>query len=95
MRLRECLEGLAPKSWIFGEQGGHKLLKSDAIAAGLSERILPEGTPGPLISVEDWSSKTVENGGPIAFMLARDLQVDGVIVAPIASKRGPNVNPAA
>jgi len=56
------------------------------IAAGLSQRILPEGTPVSLISVEDWSSKTAENGGPIAFMLASDLQVDGVIVAPIGSK---------
>jgi hypothetical protein len=56
------------------------------IAAGLSQRILPEGTPVSLISVEDWSSKTAENGGPIAFMLAGDLQVDGVIVAPIGSK---------
>ena len=56
------------------------------IAAGLSQRILPEGTPVSLISVEDWSSKTAENGGPIAFMLASDIQVDGVIVAPIGSK---------
>jgi hypothetical protein len=56
------------------------------IAAGLSPRILPEGTPVSLISVEDWSSKTAENGGPIAFMLAADIQVDGVMVAPIGSK---------
>jgi hypothetical protein len=56
------------------------------IAARFSQRILPEGTPVRLISVEDWSSKTAENGGPIAFMLAGDLQVDGVIVAPIGSK---------
>ncbi len=39
-----------------------------------------------LISVEDWSAKTGENGGPVAFMLASDLKVDGVIVAPIGSK---------
>jgi hypothetical protein len=56
------------------------------ITAGLSQRILPEGTPVSLISVENWSSKTAENGGPIAFMLAGDLQVDGVIVAPVGSK---------
>ena len=55
-------------------------------AARLSQRILAEGTPVSLISVEDWSSKTAENGGPIAFLLAGDLQVDGVIVAPIGSK---------
>jgi hypothetical protein len=56
------------------------------MAAGLTKRILPEGTPVSLISVEDWSSKTAEKGGPIAFMLAGDLQVDGVIIAPIGSK---------
>jgi hypothetical protein len=56
------------------------------IAAGLTQRILPEGTRVSLISVEDWTSKTAENGGPVAFMLAKDIQVDGVIVAPIGSK---------
>jgi len=56
------------------------------IAAGISPRILPEGTPVSLISVENWNSKTTENGGPIAFLLSGDLQVDGVIVAPIGSK---------
>src|ERR1035438_8145971 len=56
------------------------------IAAGLTHRILPEGTPVSLISVEDWTSKKAENGGPVAFMLAQDIQVDGVIVAPIGSK---------
>jgi hypothetical protein len=56
------------------------------IAAGLSRRILPDGTPISLISVDDWSSKTAESGGPIVFMLAADLQVDGVFVAPIGSK---------
>ena len=55
------------------------------IAAGLVQRILPEGTPVSLISVDDWNSKT-ERGGPVAFMLAKDIQVDGVIVAPIGSK---------
>ena len=56
------------------------------IAAGLSRRILPDGTPVSLISVDDWSSKTAESGGPIVFVLAADLQVDGVVVAPIGSK---------
>ena len=56
------------------------------IAAGLVQRILPEGTPVSLISVDDWTSKTAESGGPVAFMLAKDIQVDGVIVAPIGSK---------
>jgi hypothetical protein len=56
------------------------------IAAGLAPRILPEGTRVALISVEDWSSKTAEDGGPIAFLLASEIEVDGVTVAPIGSK---------
>jgi hypothetical protein len=42
--------------------------------------------PVALISVEDWNSKTTGNDGPIAFLLSSDLQVDGVILAPIGSK---------
>ncbi len=57
-----------------------------AVAAGLSQRNLSEGTPVSLISVEDWSSKAAESGVPVAFLLAADLQVDGVTVAPIGSK---------
>jgi hypothetical protein len=56
------------------------------IAAGLTRRTLPDGTPVSLISVEDLTSRTAENGGPVAFMLAKDIQVDGVIVAPIGSQ---------
>jgi len=56
------------------------------MAARLPQRILPEGTQVSLISVEDWSSKAAENGAPIAFTLAGDIQVDGLIVAPIGSK---------
>jgi hypothetical protein len=56
------------------------------MAAVGSRRILAEGTPVSLISVEDWSSKTAETGGPVDFLLARDLQVDGVTVAPIGSR---------
>lgn len=55
-------------------------------AVGISQRILREGTPVSLISVDDWSSKKAENGGPVAFMLASDLQVDGVVVAAVGSK---------
>jgi hypothetical protein len=57
-----------------------------AIVAGLSQRVLSEGTAVSLISVEDWSSNQAESGVPVAFLLASDLQVDGVIVAPIGSK---------
>jgi hypothetical protein len=56
------------------------------IAAGLTRRIIPDGTPVSLISVEDWTSKTAENGGPVALMLAEDVRVDGVIVAAIGSR---------
>jgi hypothetical protein len=56
------------------------------IAAGLTRRVIPDGTPVSLISVEDWTSKAGENGGPVAFMLAKDIQVDGVIVASIGSQ---------
>jgi hypothetical protein len=62
------------------------------IAAGLTQRVIPEGSPVSLISVEDWTSKTAENGGPVAFMLAEDIQVDGVIVAPIGSKAWGHAN---
>jgi len=55
------------------------------IAAGLTPRILREATPVALVSVEDWSSKTAESVS-VSFLLAADLQVDGVTVAPIGSK---------
>ncbi|MGA3188042.1 MAG: carboxypeptidase-like regulatory domain-containing protein [Bryobacteraceae bacterium] len=57
-----------------------------AMVAGLSQRTLGEGTAVSLISVEDWNSKPAESGVPVAFLLAADLEVDGVIVAPIGSK---------
>ncbi len=56
------------------------------VAAGLSQRTLPEGTPVSLISLEDWNSKAAAKGVPVTFMLARDIQVDGVTVAAIGSK---------
>jgi hypothetical protein len=56
------------------------------IAARINHRILPEGTPVSLISVEDWTLKPAENGGPVAFMLSKDIEVDGVIVASIGSE---------
>lgn len=54
--------------------------------AGFSRLVLPEGTPVPLISVEDWTAKTAQNGEPVTFLLAADLKVDGVVVAPLGSK---------
>jgi hypothetical protein len=54
--------------------------------AASSQPILREGTPVSLISVEDLSSKTAENAGPIVLVLASDLQVGSVIVANVGSK---------
>jgi hypothetical protein len=54
-------------------------------AAAASQAILREGTPVSLISVEDLSSKTKENAGPIAFVLANDIQVGGATVARIGA----------
>lgn len=54
--------------------------------AAPSEPILREGTPVSLISLEDLSSKTAENGGAIAFVLASDIQVGGAIVAKVGSR---------
>ena len=77
----------------FGGRAVHNLLHEFVLrrltthvatrAAGLSPRILREGTEVSLISTEDWSSKKAESGGPIGFMLASDIEVDGIIVGQI------------
>jgi len=53
------------------------------VAARLMQPTLREGTPVSLISVEDLSSKTA---GPVDFVLARDLEVSGAVVAAAGSK---------
>jgi hypothetical protein len=53
--------------------------------AALVQAVLKEGTPVSLISVEDLSSKTAESAGPIAFVLANDVQVAGATVARIGA----------
>jgi hypothetical protein len=80
----------------FGGRAAHNLLHEFVLrkitphlpkmAAGLSQRVLREGTPVSLISVEEWSSKAQDTGGPITFLLASDITDDGVIVAPIGSE---------
>ena len=55
-----------------------------ALAASLP--ILREGTKVSLISVEDLSSKTAQDAGPIAFVLASDIQAGGAIVARAGTK---------
>jgi hypothetical protein len=57
-------------------------------AAISSQPILREGTPVSLISVEDLSSKTAENAGPITFVLASDIQVGGAIIAKAGAQAG-------
>jgi hypothetical protein len=48
--------------------------------------ILRDGTPVSLISVEDLTSKTAQDAGPIAFVLASNIQVGSAIVARAGSK---------
>jgi hypothetical protein len=43
--------------------------------------ILRDGTPVSLILTEDLESRSVENGTPVAFALASDIKVAGVVVA--------------
>jgi hypothetical protein len=62
------------------------------IAAAPSLPILRENTPVSLISVEDLSSKTAQNAGPIAFVLAGDIKVGGTIVAKAGSKASGQAN---
>jgi hypothetical protein len=80
----------------FGGRAVHNLLHEFVLrkitpnlpkaAVGFSQRVLREGTLVSLISVEDWSLMAPENGGPITFMLARDVEEGGVIVVPIGTK---------
>jgi hypothetical protein len=53
-------------------------------AAVSSLPVLPEGTPVALISVEDLSSKTA--AGPVAFALASDMRLGGVVIANAGSR---------
>ena len=62
------------------------------MAAGFTQRVIPDGTPVSLLSVEDLTSKTGKDGAPVAFILAEDIKVDGVIVAPIGSKAWGHAN---
>ena len=54
--------------------------------ANAFQPILREGTPVSLISVEDLSSKTAKDAGPIAFVLASDVKVGDVSVAQAGAK---------
>jgi len=55
-------------------------------AAATPQPILREGTAVSLISVEDLSAKKAGDAGPIDFVLAADLQVDGVTVAKVGAE---------
>jgi hypothetical protein len=50
------------------------------------QTILPEGTPVPLISVDDLRSNAAQSPRPITFILTKDLDVDGAIVAQAGSQ---------
>ncbi len=54
--------------------------------AGKVQTMLREGTPVSLISVEDLRSSAPENSKPITFVLAKDVQADGVTVARAGSQ---------
>jgi hypothetical protein len=53
---------------------------------GRAQLILRDGTPVRLISADDLRTSTPQNGRPVTFVLAKDLDVDGVVVAPLGSK---------
>jgi hypothetical protein len=48
--------------------------------------ILRDGTPVSLFSVEGLRSATPQNARPVTFVLAKDMEVDGVIAAKAGSK---------
>jgi hypothetical protein len=54
--------------------------------ASQSQPVLRAGTQVALISLEDLSAKTAESAGPIGFVLAGDLRVDGAVVAKAGSQ---------
>jgi len=54
--------------------------------AAHAQPVLGDGTPVSLISVQDLRSRTPENASPITFVLAKDIQVDGVVVAQAGSR---------
>ena len=51
-----------------------------------SQPILRDGTPVSLISVEDLRSNTPQNVRSIDFVVAKDIEIDGVVVAKAGSK---------
>jgi len=71
---------------LFQEFLYRKLTTHVPKTAAAFQPILREGTPVQLISVEDLSSKTAENAGPVAFVLANDIRVGNVTVASAGAK---------
>lgn len=54
--------------------------------AARSGPILREGTPVSLISVEDLHSNTPQDARPTDFVVAKDIEIDGVVVTKAGSK---------
>jgi hypothetical protein len=69
-----------------------KITKHVPKLAAQSGPVLHAGTPVSLISVEDLSGKTAEKGGPIEFVLAGDLRVDGAVIAKAGAQAWGRVN---
>jgi len=66
---------------LFQEFVLRKLTTHVPKLASESQPILRAGTPLTLISAGDLSTKTTGNTGPVEFVLARDIRVDGTVVA--------------
>jgi hypothetical protein len=79
----------------FAGRAGHNLVEEFVFRkvsthvpkmTAVSLPVLPEGTPVALISVQDLNSKTAGDSGPIAFTLASDLPLGGVVIAEAGSR---------
>ena len=55
-------------------------------AMRLNHPVLREGTPMSLISVEDLTSKTAKDAGPVTFVLANDIEAGGAVLAKAGAK---------
>jgi hypothetical protein len=55
-------------------------------AASGSQAVLHEGAPVSLISIDDLRTDTPQSARPVTFVLAKNLEVDGVVVAPAGSR---------
>ncbi len=71
---------------LFEEFLSRKVSTGVPKAASASESILRAGTPVTLVSIEDLTTKTAGNAGPLGFVLAADLRSGGVTIAKAGSQ---------